>query len=224
MAEPLVLEDLRKALEARDATKFGAIAAVSASLGRSSSSTLGPIVNRALASGNADLALAAMTASHALVDSEAAKAKPVLAAFLDAPDSRFWGPASGMLCAIDSDGGKTILQAMSRFDRKSNVAAVLAAIQVIRAVAERAGDGVARKATVPALTRFLRHADVSCQKAAITALAALGPDARNAIGELEEVATELPDMEEAIKAALGRIDPSRNEAPKVEADLPPLDL
>ena len=223
-AETLLAEAMANAMDRGDAGKVKVIMEAAVHLGREPRPLLWPLMNRALSSGNANLALAVMMApGAAMAGGEAEKTKAVLLRFLDGNDPSLWEPAAAMLCAMDDSARNRVLQAMSRFDKGGDAAAVLAAVRVIRSVAEPSQDEAVRKSAASRLTPLLRLRDVSCQKAAIAALGALGPDARSAVPELEDVAISLPDLAGVIEVELNKINPARTKPPSVP-DIAPPDL
>ena len=223
MAGPLLAGEMRKALHVPDAKKFGALAAAATVLGASASASLGPLINQALASGNNELALAAMRAAGLLAGAEAEKAKSVLAGFLRGTDSEMWGPASAMLRSLDPSSEERIVREMSRFGGDDGAAAVMTAIGVIGSVTEKTESVAARKAAVDAFTRFLDHTDITCQQAAMERLGALGTDAQSARKKLEELAA-FPDLAQKVKEVLTKIAPAKIEIPELESADPTADL
>ena len=224
MAETLLVEEMRAALSTRDAQKFETLAASSIPLGPPASALLGPLVNKALTSGSADMARAAMAATGVLAGEEAERAKPVLEKFLRGKTKELWGPASVMWRSIDDSADRKTVQEMSRFGKGDDAATVLAAIDVIGSVAARTREGALKKVIVDVLKRLLAHKDMTCQKAAIGILAALGPEAKAAVNKLEELLIVLPDLAGDIEPALDKIVPSRTKLPEPGMDLPSLDL
>ena len=224
MAETLLVEEMRAALSTRDAQKFETLAASSIPLGPPASALLGPLVNKALMSGSADMARAAMAATGVLAGEEAERAKPVLEKFLRGKTKELWGPASVMWRSIDDSADRKTVQEMSRFGEGDDAATVLAAINVIGSVAARTREGALKKVIVDILKRLLAHKDMACQKAAIGVLAALGPEAKAAVNKLEELLIVLPDLAGDIEPALDKIVPSRTKLPEPGMDLPSLDL
>jgi outer membrane protein assembly factor BamB len=223
MAEAFLVQDMKKAVAVADAKKFGALAASASPLGVGVSASLGPIVNEALASGRKDLALAAMNATSILAGAEAEKAKPVLWAFLRGSDTGVWQPAAIMLRSMDASADGSIVKEVSRLNKEDGAAAVVAAVDVLGAVAGATPDSGAKKAAIDILVRHLDSKDLAIQKAAIERLGELGPAAAAAKKKLDGL-VELPDLEKDAAKALDRIDPARaKKAAEPDLDIPPVD-